>query len=191
MLKINLHSVLYFAKRVDDFIDLLKNETNMEVAFSGSLRNEHEKYVLERNKPLPSYNHGIIQANLICEIGLKYRSIFSLCSELDLELSGWKTVPDICIFPKSDMDLRNDVIIVKQPPLCAIEILSPSQSLNELTTKAKKYFEHGVQSCWIVLPSVANIYVYSSPTDYDIFRSTETLLDKKLDISFPLEEVFK
>jgi hypothetical protein len=48
-----------------------------------------------------------------------------------------------------------------------------------------------VKSCWIVLPSLANIYVFSSPDDYNIFRATEILHDDTLDISFPLEEVFR
>jgi len=42
-----------------------------------------------------------------------------------------------------------------------------------------------------VLPSLTNIYVFSSPDGYNIFRASETLRDEKLDISFPLEEVFK
>ncbi|MBK8564048.1 MAG: Uma2 family endonuclease [Saprospiraceae bacterium] len=147
-------------------------------------------YTLERNKPMPSFNHGTIQANLIMELAI-FRNNFRITSETSLDLGKWPSVPDIAIFPKTKMDLWNDETSVKQPPLCAIEILSPSQSLNELTTKAKEYFEHGVQSCWIVLPSVANIYVYYSPAEYDIFRSTETLVDKKLDVSFPLVEVFK
>jgi Uma2 family endonuclease len=163
----------------------------METTSSSTLPNEHERYVLERNKPLPSFNHGTIQANLICEIGLKYRLKFGLCAELNLDLSGWKSVPDISIFPKSPMDLRNDETSVKTPPLCVLEILSPTQNLTELTSKAYGYFQHGVKSCWIVLPMMANIYVYSSPDEYDIFRSTETLVDKKMDITFPLEDVFK
>lgn len=32
-----------------------------------------------------------------------------------------------------------------EPPLCVIEIISPSQSLNELTAKAREYFKHGVK----------------------------------------------
>ena len=80
---------------------------------------------------------------------------------------------------------------MKEPPLCAIEILSSSQQLSVLTKKADNYFQHGVQSCWMVLPEMANIYVYSSPDEYVIFRSNETLLDEKLDIAFSLEEVFK
>ncbi len=108
-----------------------------------------------------------------------------------MNLDQWPSVPDISIFPKSEMDLLNDEIAVKEAPLCVIEILSPTQSVNELTTKAMGYFEHGVKSCWIVLPTFANIYVITSPTEYVIFRATETLVDTKLDISFPLVEVFK
>ena len=148
-------------------------------------------YTHERNKPMPSLNHSTIQANLIFEIKLRYNERFKVTSELNLGLNDWQSVPDITLLPKAEMDLWNDEISVKNPPLCVIEILSPTQSLTELTTKAKDYFQHGVQSCWIVLPSLANIYVYSSPTDYAIFRSTETLTDKKMDITFPLVEVFK
>jgi Uma2 family endonuclease len=152
---------------------------------------ESQDYTLERNKPMPSFNHGTIQANLIFAIMALYRNQYRVTSETSLALENWPSVPDISIFPKSMMDLRNDEIAVKTPPLCVVEILSPTQNLTELTSKAYGYFQHGVKSCWIVLPMMANIYVYSSPDEYDIFRSTETLVDKNLDISFPLEDVFK
>ena len=152
---------------------------------------ESQDYTLERNKPMPSFNHGTIQANLIFAIMALYRNHFRVVSETSLALENWPSVPDISIFPKSQMDLRNDEISVKTPPLCVIEILSPTQNLTELTSKAYGYFQHGVKSCWIVLPMMANIYVYSSPDEYDIFRATETLVDKKLNITFPLEDVFK
>ena len=152
---------------------------------------EISNYELERNKPMPSLNHGTIQANLIFAIMALYRNKYKVVSELALNLGTWPSVPDISILPKAEMDLRNDEISVKTAPLCAIEILSPTQNLSELTTKAFDYFQNGVKSCWIVLPTMANIYVYSSPDEYEIFRATETLVDKKLDISFPLADVFK
>ncbi len=140
---------------------------------------------------MPSLNHGSIQANLIFEIKLKYKDKYRIVSELSLDLSEWPSVPDISIYPKMELDMKNDVIAMKEPPLGVIEILSPSQSLADLTAKAVGYFEHGVQSCWIVLPSLSNIYVFSSPDEYQIFRASETLEDEKLGISFSLEEVFK
>ncbi|HMQ47584.1 MAG TPA: Uma2 family endonuclease [Saprospiraceae bacterium] len=151
---------------------------------------EISSYELERNKPMPSLNHGAIQANLIIELA-PFRKKYRLASELSIDLSDWPSVPDISIFPKMELDMKQDIISMKEPPLGVIEILSPSQSLAELTTKASSYFAHGVKSCWIVLPSLSNIYVFSSPDDYAIFRASETLHDEVLDITFSLGEVFK
>lgn len=139
---------------------------------------------------MPSLNHGLIQANLIFAIKLDYKDKYSVVSELSLDLSGWEAVPDVCILPKMTLDPRQDVVTVKDPPLCAIEIISPSQSVNELIVKAEKYFQYGVKSCWIVIPALQNIYVFSSPDDYEMYKVSETLSDPALEIELDLEEVF-
>lgn len=149
------------------------------------------EYEIERNKPVPSFNHSIVQANLIIQIGSRYKNNYRVASELSLDLSDWPSVPDISIYPKKSLDLRNDIIAMTEPPLCVIEIISPSQTLNELIAKANDYFRHGVRSCWIVLLPLGNIYVFTSPDDYEIYRATETLRDPVLDISIPLKEVFE
>jgi len=148
-------------------------------------------YEIERNKPMPSLNHSIIQLNLGSELRNAYKKAFRVASELSLALADWPSVPDICIFPKTPLDLSQDVTAVTEAPLCAIEICSPSQSAYEMRQKVEKYFQHGVKSCWIVFPSFANIYVYSDPESYEIYRSHETLKDTVLDISLPLKEVFE
>lgn len=148
------------------------------------------EYEIERNKPMPSLNHSSIQTNLIMELA-PFRRQFRVTSELSLDLSDWPSVPDICIYPAMPLNLKKDVITMTEPPLCAIEIISPSQSVDELRAKAEKYFQHGVRSCWIVIPAFANIYVFSSPDEYEIFRATETLRDPNLDIAIPLKEVFE
>lgn len=148
------------------------------------------EYEIERNKPMPSLNHSIIQSNLNFLLNLHYREQYRIASELSLDLSDWPSVPDLSILPKMDIDLRHDVIALKEAPLVAIEIISPSQSLNELVNKAEKYFEHGVQSCWLVIPSLGNIYVFSTPDVYQIFRKNEILTDPSVDITLPLDQVF-
>jgi Uma2 family endonuclease len=147
-------------------------------------------YETERNKPMPSLNHGSIQANLIMELA-KFRKKFRISSELSFDLSDWPSVPDICIFPKMELDLKNDTIAMVEPPLCIVEIVSPSQSVAELAAKADKYFAHGVKSCWLVIPTFGNVYVYSDPYNYTIFRTNEMLNDEVLGIQFPLKEVFE
>jgi Uma2 family endonuclease len=148
------------------------------------------KYEMERNKPLPSLNHGLVQANLITELNIAYRKKYSIVSELSLELTNWPSVPDISILPKQKMDTQNDQIRVYDAPLCAIEIIFPSQSLNELTDKARKYFSHGVKSCWLVILPLETICVFSSPTNYQYFRAEQTLIDEVLGIDLPLGDVF-
>ena len=52
-------------------------------------------YEEERGKPLPSYNHGAVQANLIGEF-IRQRE-FRAVSELTLEFEGKSYTPDISV----------------------------------------------------------------------------------------------
>jgi Uma2 family endonuclease len=150
---------------------------------------EQSAYEQDRGKPTPSKVHSSIQANILFAV-YPYRDRFRFMSELSLDLDGWWSVPDLVIYPKMTIDVRQDEIRVTIPPLCAIEIISPMQSLQELVDKSKAYFEHEVQSCWLVLPGLRSIYVFNSFDEFKIFTYADTLLDDTLKISIPLAEVF-
>jgi Uma2 family endonuclease len=151
---------------------------------------EVSQYELERGKPMPSKLHGHVQLKLGTALDNNYSDRYSLFSELSLELNHWDSVPDISIFPKMEIDYSQDEIKITEPPLCAIEILSPSQSLQELISKARKYFSYGLKSCWLVIPGLRNIYVFSSPDDYQIFRDNQMLHDAVIDVRLELAKVF-
>jgi Uma2 family endonuclease len=148
------------------------------------------QYELERGKPMPSKFHGFIQTKIASRFDNDYGERFICFSELSLELSSWESVPDLSIYAKSDIDMSEDEIEVSVPPLCVVEILSPSQSLQELLAKAKRYFSYDVKSCWLVIPGLKNIYVFSSPDDYQIFRDNQTLHDAVIDVKLELAKVF-
>lgn len=150
------------------------------------------QYEIERNKPMPSLNHSIIQINLGIALA-PYKKKYTLASELKFRLppDNWESVPDISILSKTKFNASKDIIAYPEPPLGTIEILSPTQSLTELTTKTNEYFQHGTKSCWIVLPEFKNIYVFSAPEKYEIFQESDTLKDKNLNISFSLKGVFE
>lgn len=148
-------------------------------------------YELERGKPMPSKLHGFTQSKLITQLNLVSGERYDVFSELSLLLEDWPSVPDIALFPQTEIDYLYDEITVQDSPLLVVEIMSPSQGFSELVAKAKKYFEAGVKSCWLAIPNVRNVYVFSSPTDYAIFRDHEELRDSVLDISIPLREVFR
>ncbi|AMJ66798.1 Uma2 family endonuclease [Hymenobacter sp. PAMC 26628] len=152
---------------------------------------ELSEYELERGKPMPSENHGSIQLNIGFELKLRYREAFRFRSEINIAVAERIMVPDIGIFPYVKVDLMHDNIVAQQMPLTTIEILSPTQALDELIDKAAKYFDAGVKSCWIVLPQLQAVVVYASPTNYTFFHGAQTLADPATGIELPLGPLFE
>ena len=119
---------------------------------------EPSTYELERDKPRPSKNHGIVQANLIMEFS-RNRSIRPI-SELNLDL-GEKPdqVPDVCVFRREAVDFAHDEVRVAEPPLIVVEITAPTQGTYEIFRKVDRYLKHGVASCWVVEPSLRTVKI--------------------------------
>lgn len=145
-------------------------------------------YEIERQKPMPSKQHAIVQMNLGICINA-YTKKYKLASELSLSLNGWLSVPDICIFTKS-FSFEDEEIHVSTPPLGVIEILSPTQSMNEFVEKAKKYFQNGVKSYWLVIPALKSIHVFKTIQEYEVYQASQTLKDAVLEIELELKEIF-
>ena len=148
-------------------------------------------YSTQRKKPMPSFNHGSVQFNLSGLFYINYRKEYRVVSEVTFLLDDWHCVPDLSILPHSNYDPTNDQIKTTEAPLGVVEILSPTQSQSELVSKARQYFQSGVQSVWIVFPELQNVYVFSSPVDYVIYRVGETLRDQSLTIELPVAEFFE
>lgn len=146
---------------------------------------------LKRGKPTPSVNHSIVQLNLGFELKTRYREQFRFVSEINIEVAGRVMIPDLGIFPKTVAYLSTDSIVAPQSPLTPVEILSPSQSIGELISKAAVYFAAGVQSCWIVVPEVKGVFLYSTPEEYQFFHAAQMLTDATTGIELPLSPLFE
>jgi Uma2 family endonuclease len=66
-------------------------------------------------------------------------------------------VPDVLVMRTGEKFER----YVTQPPLVAIEILSPEDSLHAMQEKAAEYRAFGVEHIWIVDPATRIAYVYT------------------------------
>lgn len=149
-----------------------------------------EQYEQERNKPMPSKNHSIIQSNLIVELTIPYRDKFRLLSEVKLNMPPVDTVPDVAIYPLMEFDSLHDETKMEEMPLGAIEIISPSQGDQELVDKISRYFDFGVKSCWLVQPTFRIVTVFSDKTTFKTFIDGE-LYDPVLDIRLDLNRIFR
>ena len=148
-------------------------------------------YELERGKPMPSLNHAFIQKKILVKLEIRYENKFTILPELSLEMPEKPdTVPDIAIFHKLEIDFLHDRTSVSQMPLTVIEIVSPSQSNDEILAKFERYFKAGVKSCWLVLPGFQAISVYSQIGIYAFFKTTDILTDAVTNIELPLSEIF-
>ena len=145
-------------------------------------------YERERGKPMPSKNHSVAQFRLIVALS-RYSSDFSILPELNLRLDGQPFVPDISVFPKRSPDWLHDQVYVEEPPLLAIEILSPKQAVQDLTDKFEAYVAAGVKACWLVQPVLKTIAVFASATDYRVYTEG-AIKDPATGIEVAMEEIF-
>jgi Uma2 family endonuclease len=150
---------------------------------------EISEYELERGKPLPSRNHGIVQFNLSLAFG-PYAEKYSFIPELSLELDGEPLVPDMSVFPRLPVDWRNDQVKLTEPPLMVVEILSPTQALDQLVQKAGTYFGAGVRSCWIVEPVLETVVVLS-PDEKPATYTGGEIVDPATGITVRVDEIFR
>ncbi len=104
--------------------------------------------------------------------------------------------PDICAYigppPMPDDTFEDDLVTVSQMPELAIEVLSPRQSVSYLVRKIKAYFALGIKSCWLVMPSLEEVRVFSQPLSYKTFGVNDTeMVDELMNIHLPIHQVLK
>jgi Uma2 family endonuclease len=151
--------------------------------------NKETEYERERGKPMPTKNHGFVQANLIITLSQRYKQQYRIASEVTIGLLQRYATPDICLYPYSPMNMRHDEYPVAAPPLLVVEILSPSQSISELLDKAEEYFASGVQSCWIVQPPLKLVTVLHPNAEPQTFTAT-IVRDEVMHIEIPFDDIF-
>jgi len=167
---------------------------------------DFEDKVLEEKegRKMHSKKHSITQTNIT---GLlfndkRFTTFVELsldASPIDLSQFGLKAkdelIPDVCVYlepPPVDDKLGSDEVRVTQIPDLAIEVLSPSQTVNELLKKIDAFFALGVKSCWLMMPSLEEIRVFSQLKCYKNFDMNVTeIIDEVMDIRLPIQKVFK
>jgi Uma2 family endonuclease len=168
------------------------------------------EYEVLEDEDMGSLYHSAMQANLtgmlINDKRLAVLVELSLdTKQIDLSQFGLKAKdglkPDVCAYIKHSPEqqpsqgksrLDTDVLKVPKMPELAIEVLSPSQSINELLRKFDAFFALGIKSCWLVIPSLEVVKVFSQDSNktFDIQHDTE-VIDESLDIRLPLQKIFE
>jgi Uma2 family endonuclease len=149
--------------------------------------------VIETEVPLEeamSFNHSRLIGRLTVLLS-RYEDRYDVLPELEFELSAGRLKPDVALLPKQDVNWEKDIVRFPFPPVTAIEVLSPTQSLDSLIIKIRDgYFPSGTQSAWLVLPAVKTVYLFL-PQQAPRIVSSGTLHDPASDVTVELEALFR
>jgi len=116
--------------------------------------NEFDHIEAYHSEDIMSLNHSRI-INRIAVALNRYDDEYDVFPELELELATGKCKPDVSVYKNMPSDWFNDIIYYNQPPIVAVEVLSPRQAVTDATDKAfKQYFPAGVQVVWLIIPTI-------------------------------------
>ena len=147
-----------------------------------------EKYEQERGKPMPSFNHYYVQSQLQFALHEACGDRFLVGGELSLATEPSAT-PDLSICHFRDPDWLHDEVRASDPPIAVVEILSPSQSVNEINPKIETYFRFGIKSVWLVQPPLKQVAVFTPDMEPQVFVEGN-VIDPTLGVSVALEKIF-
>lgn len=145
---------------------------------------------IEEDRPMPSLNHSIVCQN-IGGLLFPLREKISIHQQLNLNLDGWATIPDLCVYPRGVLhpDWSSDLNEVTVAPSLVVEVLSPMQILQPLIDKVRDYLRHGVNSCWIVTPGLRTVTLF--PANGPSRTVTEGIVrDDVLEFELRVEDIF-
>jgi Uma2 family endonuclease len=127
-------------------------EEYLHLSFPELDREYRDGEIVERS--LPTYLHGKTQGILIAIfIALRSKSVFPSVETRMKIRTGLYLVPDVAVFyPDEPPDLPED------PPLIAIEVISPDDRMGAAREKLEEYRAWGVRHVWLVDPYSKRMY---------------------------------
>ena len=107
---------------------------------------------------MPSLNHSYMCLQIIKQLILNDEIV--PLPELTLDIANGLT-PDISVFLKSKIkpNLFHDISKFPDKPILAIEVISSSQTIQEMLQKAKQMVNEGVKTVWSVEPYSQSVFI--------------------------------
>ncbi len=112
----------------------------------------HREFIdgVQIEKPSPKRPHWVTQSFLIQWLGRTLTDKnFDVMPEANVICGSDRLVPDIAVAPMNACYVDGDLV---DPLTLAVEIMSPGQTLVDITDKCNRLLRAGTQICWIIWP---------------------------------------
>jgi Uma2 family endonuclease len=83
--------------------------------------------------------------------------------------------PDVSVLSKDRIAATDADSYFQGAPDLAVEIVSPSDSAQDLESKVKQYLQGGAKQVWVLYPKTRNIHVFSGAQSPRILDANQTL----------------
>lgn len=98
-------------------------------------------------------------------------------------------------YASHDVISRNDINtrLIDGAPVLAVEILSPNDKQDEVTSKVREYLDVGVALVWVVEPVFQTVTVYRTNERPQLFSGTDILSGDPLmpGLQFKVDQIFE
>ena len=140
-----------------------------------------------------SGEHGKINITLILALGSHVRGnqLGDVYTASGFRVGEQMLVPDVAFLSKAripdDTDKASPI-----PPDLAVEVVSPTDVLDRIVSKAFAYLAAGTQLVWVIEPKSKTVMVYRSETDIKLLTRNDTLTGEDVVEGFacPVAELF-
>lgn len=120
-----------------------------------------------------------------------FRNGDMLLPELDSYVSETrKRVPDLTYFTSEEIQQMRQRIRIKSK--FTIEILSDSETFEDVIEKVQDYFDAGGLLVWYIVPKQQKIYVYTNPDESKAYKGNEVISANPIlpDFQFEVSNMF-
>jgi Uma2 family endonuclease len=136
---------------------LVSVEEYLHMTFDGSDQEYVDGELVERN--MGTVSHSDVQTEIAFQLKLQTRgSGQCVLVEVRAKLGTARyRIPDVAVYPT-----RPAEEVPSEPPLAAIEVLSPDDRMNAVVGKLREYRDWGVPHVWLADPEDRKFFVYSA-----------------------------
>lgn len=130
---------------------------------------------------MPTLNHSYICSQIMRQLLPNER--IEVLPELTLAIGNGLT-PDISVYLKEEIkpNFWEDITRFEKPPLLAIEVISPSQNIQDLLEKARLLSNSGAKAVWTIEPFSHSIWV-TTENGTQLFHNT-TVESEEIKVDF-------
>jgi Uma2 family endonuclease len=141
----------------------------------------------EVEKPLPKNLHAFIQTFLAAAFLARLPRRYRAATELNVLCGPDRVVPDVTVMERSARYENGDLA---DPPVLAVEIMSPGQTLSDLVDRCERLHKAGTPQCWIVWPERRQAWTFT-PVSFEAANENLTASLDQTVIEISLAEMWR